>query len=280
MENDVEKIINEFKPEKSFGYIKDDILESDYILGGLNLPTDILQPTGQWDAYIPTDELQRNEYVETYNCTGYGTCHALAFLFKRLFGEEKNWSERYVGIAAGTQPPGNSPQVVIETIRKDCGLLEESVLPFNNTIKTLDQYYSPKPLPWLMKENGKQFTAKYAIKHEWVFSDNQLFNRQESLKIALQYSPIGIAVAAWTKVGDYYVRPQGAEDNHWCVIYGYEDGKYFKCYDSYDSSLKQLDWNFGFERAKRYHIEKLAEKKSLSDLIRDFIKNYFKTLFK
>src|SRR3990167_8356242 len=93
---------------KNYGYIQDTIADEDYILGGLNIQTDIVQSSGQWDAFLPADEIQRNEKYETYGCTIFGTLNALEFLFKRLFGEEKNWSERFVYIFTGTRPPGNS----------------------------------------------------------------------------------------------------------------------------------------------------------------------------
>ena len=128
----------------NYGYLEDEIQPEDYVLGSLQLPTEVIQDDGQWDAFIPTDEIQRNEYFDTYNCTGYGTLNALEFLFKRLFSETRNWSERYVGIAAGTYPPGNSPKKVIETIRKECGLLDDELLPLNapkgDEMKSVEEY--------------------------------------------------------------------------------------------------------------------------------------------
>lgn len=262
---------------KQFGYIKDEIQEEDYVLGSLQIPTEILQSDGQWDAFIPDDEIQRNEKYETYNCTAFGTLNALEILFQRLFGERRNWSERYVGIAAGTRPPGNSPHKVIETIRKESGLLEDDVLPMSKA-NTVDEYYSPDPLPWLMKANGQKFIENYKIGHEWCFNDLRRFNKAECLKAALNYSPLGVAIHAWIKEGGLYVKPEGKEDNHWAVLYGYDEGKYWKCYDSYDSSIKFLDWNYNFERVKRYHISKL-ERIRFWDFIRNFFKKYKINLF-
>ncbi len=261
---------------KQYGYLPDEIKDEDYILGGLNLPTDILQENGQWDDFLPLVEIQRNEKFETYNCTAFGTLNCLEILFKRLFGETKNWSERYVGVAAGTRPPGNSPQKVIETIRKDCGLLDDDILPMSKA-DTVEEYYSPDPLPWLMKENGRKFLNNYSVKHEWAFSDTQRFNKAEIVKNALKYSPLGVAVFSWQFDFDkkVYIRPMGAEDNHWICVYGYEEGKFWKCYDSYDDTTKELDWDFGFERVKRFHLEKITYRPWYQ-----FIINWAKELFK
>ena len=271
-----DEVLKEFQPEINYGYIPDTIKDEDYVLGSLQLPIDILQPLGQWDDFIPADEIQRNERYETTNCTAFGTLNALEFLFKRLYGETKNWSERYVGIAAGTRPPGNSPQIVIETIRKDCGLLNDEVLPMSKA-NTIEEYYSPDPLPWLMKENGKKFLDEYKIGHEWVFSDFQKFNQKEAIKEGLLYSPLGIAVYAWVQdpVTKFYIRPQGAQDNHWCVLFGYAEGLYWQVFDSYDSTIKHLDWNYEFFRAKRFHISAKVKTSFWG-----FIKNYFLSLFK
>ena len=277
MASEVNNIIKEFQLKKNFGYLPDVISDEDYILGGLQLPTEILQPNGQWDKFVPEDEIQRTERYETANCTAFGTLNALEFLFLRLFGEKKNWSERYVGIAAGTRPPGNSPQKVIEVIRKDCGLLNDGILPMSKA-NTIEEYYSPDPLPWLIKENGKKFIEDYKIGHEWLWSDYQQFNKAETLKNGLLYSPIGIAVFAWIKEGGLYIRPKGKEDNHWCVLYGYEEGKKWHIYDSYDSTIKYLDWNYEFFRAKRFYIEKI-EKVYFWGWIKNFFKKYKINLF-
>lgn len=279
MGNEVQKIIDEFQPEKQYGYIPDIISDEDYVLGSLQLPTEIIQPTGQWDDFIPQAEIQRTENYETYGCTIFGTLNALEFLFKRVFGETKNWAERFVYIFTQTRPPGNSPKTIIENIRKKCGVVDEDLLPMSKA-KTYEEYISPDPLPVLLTWKGEEFLKNYQINYEWVFNDNQIYNRNEAIKTALQYSPLGIAVYAWqqdSKTG-FYIRPEGKEDTHWVCIYGYEDGKNWKCYDSYDSTLKRLDWNFGFERCLRYRIEKI-EKIVWWDFIRNFFKKYKINLF-
>ena len=259
---------------KNFGYIADTIDEKDFVLGSLNIPTEILQTDGQWDAFIPMDEIQRTENYDTYGCTIFGTLNALEFLFKRLFGETKNWSERFVYIFTKTRPPGNSPKTIIEAIRKQCGVIDDDLLPMSEA-STYEDYIKPDPINVLLFWKGEEFIKNYRINYEWVFNDTQIHNRENAIKTALQYSPLGIAVYAWEKDGGLYIRPEGKEDVHWCVLYGYDDGKYWKIYDSYDSTIKFLNWNFGFERALRYRIEKIIHK-SLWELIRIYFINLFK----
>ena len=257
---------------KNFGYLPDTIDPADYVLGSLQIPTEVLVENGQWDAFIPQDEIQRTENYETYGCTIFGTLNALEFLFKRLFGETRNWSERFVYIFTETRPPGNSPKKIIEAIRKQCGLIDDDLLPMSKA-PAYEDYIQPDPLPVLLTWKGEDFLKETKINYEWVFNDNQIHNRNEAIKTALRYSPVGIAVAAWTYDYDkkVYVRPKDAVDNHWVCLYGYEEESFFKCYDSYDKTLKRLDWNFGFERALRYRIEKITYKPWYQ-----FIKNFFK----
>ena len=64
---------------------------------------------------------------------------------------------------------------------------------------------------------------------------------------ALKYSPVGFSTYAWTKdENGLYYRPQGETDNHFVCVYGYEEGKYWKVFDSYFDNaqvLKKIRWD-------------------------------------
>ena len=170
---------------KQYGYVRDEILDEDYVLGSLKLPTEVLVENGQWDEFIPADEIQRTEKYETYGCTIFGTESALQFLFKRVFGELKNFSERYVYIFTKTRAPGNSPKTIIEAIRKQCGMVDDDLLPMSKAA-TYEDYIEPDPLPLLLQWKGEEFIKNYRINYEWVFNDSQIYNRNEAIKAALQ----------------------------------------------------------------------------------------------
>lgn len=265
--------MNEIK--KNYGFIAPIIdPERDYFLGALrSAPFEVLQESGQWDEFIPQAEIQHNKIFDSYNCTGYGTLNALELLMLRKFGKTINFSERYTGVCAGTYPPGNDPQTVIENIRKDAGLIEEQRLPFTSfdTDMTLDEYYSPKPMEDYLLKSGKRFLEEYKIQHDWVYQSGEEANAIK-LKNALKSSPLGVSVMAWRREGEYYVKDPDEQDTHWTVLYGYEDGKYWKCYDSYEGNFKKLAWNYPFGFVKRYHIEKIvSQKKSLFQKFIEFL---------
>lgn len=254
-ERKIHKAVKTVSKPKNYGYIPDKIEDHHYLFGSGQLGGQILQLTGQWDAFLPADEFQYRNGLETYNCTGFGTNHATATLFKRLFSNDFNKSERFIGIVAGTSGSGNSPHTVAEAIRIN-GFIEEFSLPFSPDIQTLEEYYAPKPPTPSLTQEGLQWLQQYTFGHDWVFSDNtDPARNRELMKKALQYSPLGVSVFAWQQNSDGLYVSQDYQ-NHWVTLYGYEDGKYWKIFDSYDSTHKQLVWEFNFGVAKRYVVQK------------------------
>ena len=220
----------------------------DYELGAFSsVPKEVLKPDGQWD--IPEFEHQASIF-ETQNCVAFGTTSILEMLLAEKYDEEKNFSDRYVGIIANTDPyGGNTPHKVIQAIRH-FGLIPEEKLPYTSS---LEEYYKPKP-PTEFLDEGKKFLKNYTIKHEFVSTDK--------IKEALQYSPVGISVYAWTQKDGIYYKPEGARDNHWVVCYGYSD-KGWMIFDSYDDYTKIYSFDADISIAKRYWIERKPVEKKL-----------------
>jgi hypothetical protein len=240
------------------GYIPETIITRDqYVLGGFSLiPKTILSPNGQWD--IPAFESQKNNFTDTWNCTAEGLTNQIEMYLLRLNNELFNFSDRALGIMAGTYPPGNSPQKVYETVRRN-GLVDEKILPFSDDIDSPDKYYIPHPLPNSIKSQGKEWIGKYDFLHEWV--------SEKDIKETLKYSPLCVAVYAWELDNGVYVRK--GQDTHWTTIYGTYDNGDWKCFDSYEPFIKRLDKNFGFTSIKRIYIGKKQ----------NFIKNMFKYFY-
>ncbi len=240
---------------KSYGYIKP-VIESDhYILGGGQLPQVILQPDGQWDNFLPEDEYQ-NIPFETDNCTGFGTTNAIENLMFKVFGTRLNYSDRALGVFAGTCPPGADPHAICETARKQ-GLVPESLLPFSN-LQNVDEYYSFKGADEkTVRDAGSEWLQNFDFGHEWVFNSNSGITQEErvnNMKIALKYSPLCASVYAWAMGPDGMYIDIG-EENHWIMIYGFTD-KAWKIFDSYDNTHKLYDMANTINFCKRFHIEK------------------------
>lgn len=259
---------------KQYGLILDKIAPQDHVLGSLrSLEREVIREDGQWVNFLPKEELQAAE-TESMACVSFGTLNACEVLLKAK-GIKDNFSDRWLAWNSGTTKQGNSPQTVAETLRK-AGVPKEEGWEITTSIKTWEDFYENPP-PKLFELAREHFLNPYVFGHEWVPTDHS------SLKEGLKYSPIGVAVFAWIQNGDYYVRPEGAEPNHWCLLIGYKENDHWLVFDSYDSTLKKLSWTYVFGMAKRYQIKKKDQakdqavenyKKSGSNWLTQIINNF------
>ena len=233
----------------------------DYILGGESkLGREVLQESGQWDGYLPVMEYQ-NLGSETMACTAFGTLSAVEILIKKLYGNEQNFSDRWLAWCAGITQQGASPHQTAEYLRKTGSPFQER-WDYTPDINTWEKFYETPPAKLI--DYAKEDFA-YNFKHEYV----QPF--EADIKTALKFSPLGFSVYAWVDEEGVFYKPRGATDNHWCVCYGWvvgEDGKtYWRIFDSYDNSHKlYADLPM---IVKRFEITKKDVKKgkSWSDLL-------------
>lgn len=242
---------------KKYGLIIDKFEPDHYVLGGGMIGTLDINPSGQWDDFLPKNENQFNGNFDSMNCSAYGTLHALSTLNNFLYAESIDYSERYTGITDENTPTGNSPHKVAETIRS-VGVINESDLPFTKDIYSWDNYYSPKPMTSIYLSKGQNWLKLNDFKHEWVYSSSSLkaVDSVPLMKAALKRSPLGISVAAWyTNNGsdDVYVKPIGTTENHWVTCYGWDDVKRaWKIFDSYDNTHKLYSFDADISMAKMY----------------------------
>ena len=237
-----------------YGLQFDEIQKKDYHQQGrFQLAGAPLVLDGQWDDFIPDTELQA-QYVETSACATFGTLNAVETLERRIFGEAKNWSDRFLAQRAGTTPLGNSPHKVAETLRKG-GDVFESDWPTAGQ-DSWEKFYQNPPYELVVDAQTK-FRGQYDFGHSWVSTD------PTSMKLALQHSPLGVDVQAWgTKDSDGRYRREGAS-NHWVMCYGYNPGRYWKILDTYDNSRKKLRWDYGFSMVKQYTLSRQVLDNSL-----------------
>jgi len=230
------------------GLLLDKIEPQDYFGGGkIELGGEVLRPDGQWDDYLPSDELQ-NKGFEPSACVSFGTLNCVEVLERFIYGDVENYSDRFLAYASGTTLQGNSPQKVAEKLRK-AGAVKESEWPYPENATWTTYYQTP---PQNMYTRALEFMAKYDFGHQYESADPL------SMMKALTYSPLGVAVFAWPQPDSEGIlhRPLGAQSNHWCMVYGYVPNQYWKVMDTYDNTKKKLAWNFGFEQVKRYTLHK------------------------
>lgn len=262
----------------NYGYIPPVIKPEDHVLGQGKTPLILLQHDGQWDKEIERiDEIQKNAFIDSADCTGYGLENQIVPYMKRRYRLDVNYSERAIGIVAGTRPPGNSPDIVYQSNRS-FGFIKNETLPFTEDIKTIEEFYSPDPLTFEIEEEGKKWKEQFEFFHEWVWSGNPtLEEKVHNMKVSLKYSTLAIDVYAWaTDENGIYIKL--GQSNHWVCVYGYTD-KGWKVYDSYDRSHKIYSFENDIGFCKRISIEKRESKPSKISFWQSII-NFIKKIFK
>ena len=215
---------------------------------------DPIQHNGDWRQYLPTEERQARLFFDTFGCTIYNTVKPIQILERKLFGEQSDYSERFVYIGTETMPPGNNPHIIAEWIRKN-GLIPEARLPFTDELQSLDQYASPKPLLSNHIEEGRRWIAQKDFLHDWVFSGGTPKEKNDALKEAIRRAPLAVSVVGWKEYNGIYVKDEGEPDNHWSCLVAFE-GDSPIIFDSYAPFIKKLAPLYDFGFAKRYTVFK------------------------
>jgi len=228
---------------KDYGFVEPTITPEDYTFGA-SLPLDIINPSGNWQDYLPDYEPQAAKY-ETFGCTAWGTLNQIETYMKKVFGGEYNYSDRFIYILAGITPPGAPPTWAYEAIRKK-GVIADALLPYADTY---EEFQQPNPMMKEFLRKGIEWHSRYSFKHEWI--DNPT---PDKIKEALKYSPVALSVTAWFEKDGVYI-DNGLRNTHWCQGF-YVDGSKVVVQDSYDQEIKVLHPDHKTKYAKRIRIVK------------------------
>lgn len=235
--------------------------EKDHVLGGFGIFTGpawtVLQPDGQWNSFQPVPELQKDAYGDTYCCVSFSLNNCHEFLHKRLYGEEINKSDRFLGVGSGTIPgQGNSKSTVAEWNRTH-GFVYENEWPFIDGMTITDFY---KVIPGSVLEDGAKNLNVYEFGYKW------LSNQQPStIKVGLTFSPVQVDVENYVFNGSGYIANSGTGYVHEVLIFGYEEGKCWYVFDSENFQWLKFDWNYKFQTAMIHSLKK----KSMFQLIKE-----------
>lgn len=240
----------------NYGFKPDPFNTDDWVLGSKKLSGEVIQPNGQWTEFLPPEELQFKLF-ETQACVSFGTNNCLEVLARHKNIGTPNWSDRFTAIVSDTDPgSGNTPKNVIEAIRK-IGGIDEALLPFHE-LSSVQEFYSPRPMTADYLYQAGKFLNEWVVNYSLVWRINPE-EKTELLKQALTFSPVGVSVVAWKQRNGLYYKEKGEQDGHWVMLYGYEEGKFWKAFDSYDATHKKLEWNYDFGTAMNYYLVKKEE---------------------
>lgn len=240
---------------KNYGYIFEPTKPEDHIFGGFkSAPYETLVPDGNWKPFLPQGEYQSRGGVETNACVTFSILNGLEALRKRLFGDDENKSDRFTAIVSDTTPQGNSPTKVGDAVRNK-GVIDEMFLPFNNGM-SYETFFSPRPMTSNYLNKGEEWVNDFEFSYEYIVNGGEV--RRQDLIAALMVSPVPISVYAWVFDNEkqLYTKSKGQQDNHFCLLVNYEEGKFWEVFDSYDGFIKKLSWDYDFTTALRISLGK------------------------
>lgn len=256
---------------KNYGLLESLHEVGEYILGQSKTPYIPFNESGDWEDYLPAYENQTTKLgSETSGCTAHGSLNQLETLLKFLYGNEPNFSERYTYNLVPIDPAkGANPHNTHECIRKH-GVIDERLLPMTRSI---DEYLDKDAITGSLMARGQNWLIKHDYRHEWLW-DRRPENYTDILKEALQTSPIAVSVTAWNEQNGVYVSYGDQVNNHYCLLYKYDDDGYPWVFDSYDHSKKKLAKDHNIRRAKRIWVQRRTKPamRTMIQLLQDVLK--------
>ena len=249
---------------KQFGFLPPEVKQEDYRFGGVTKLKGEVLTDGHWRMYLPKSELQARNF-DTNGCTSFGTLNCLEILWKRLQGNERNFSERFSAVLSENTREGNDPNKVAEAARKK-GLLDDDKLPFSLDIDSWEKWASPNPMTQDLLDEAHKFIDLNDIGHEWVNAN------PNAMMDALKFSPLGVSVVAWYERNGKFYFPPGLPHTHWVCLFDYSFGDYWEVFDSYDKTIKRLEWNVPFVYVKRYALGKSIRLSILEQIVATLVK--------
>lgn len=198
----------------------------------------------------PAFEPQKIGRFDSKACTVFGTINCIEMI-DIVDGIDGNYSERFTAILSGTHTKGNDPRRVAKAVKK-YGLIKEEILPFSE-----ENYYDEKAINDDLLSLGKEWASKNQFDYKTEISWWTLGDEKKILMKALENSPVGISVFGWSKNDKgLYTRPTMFQDNHFVALFDYVPEQYWVVFDSYEQSVKLLDWNYPFTYAYSYSIKR------------------------
>src|SRR3990167_8083636 len=142
------------------------IKETDYRFGSAQVVGEIIRPDSDWRPYLPPEELQRRNGIESSSCYIEASQHSLATILEEQFNlKDQNYSARFNFIFANGTPSGGDPLRGAQTFR-DYGLIPDSMFSFSD-IQSWEEFNSWKGgSEALCKEKGKKWREQWNPRYD------------------------------------------------------------------------------------------------------------------
>lgn len=179
----------------------------DYITGSSPITWEIVNKSGDWRSWKPSEEKQYDMNFDTMSCTTFSALNVVETWVNWLIQNNKlsssqleqlrnlgfiengkfNSSDRFTAIMSGTMPNGNYFPNVWNSI-KDDGILPEKDLPFGG--KNQVEYLNKSLITQEMKDKARKILDIFEFVYEWT----PVTETSQELSEALLQSPMQVAV--------------------------------------------------------------------------------------
>lgn len=244
-----------------------------YRLGAVTNKT-VLRADGDWRSYLPKNEDQFKNGVDSSACYIEGQQHTIATIEEESFGEvDNNYSARFNALLSDGSETGGDPLAGADSIRND-GLVPEELMPFDDNIQSWQDFHSWKGVnETALRLHGSEYKGRKKLSNEIVFEMHEpLATKITKLRQALLYSPCPISVYGWVEDNEGYIKPVGKRDNHLVeAVYVDKEGR-ITIRDTYAPYEKVLAVGFNPEFCMAWHAELRAVPLETQNVLIDLYK--------
>src|SRR3990167_9054481 len=226
-----------------------------YFLGASPVIKEVLQPNGDWTAYMGENEAQSGRF-ESFSCVTFSLLNILEALAKRQFGEAWNKSDRFTSKMSGTTQNGNSMDNVVNSARKLHGLLNQ--LDYPNQIDEITWMEFFQTIPKTLQDKALIFLTEHEI-----FFERLPDSRFATIKQALTFSPVWCGGFAWYPQNGIYIS-YGNPNHAFCIQR--IDGNNLIAKDSYDPYDKKLAVNYKIAYPKIIILKKKLNQPNINTM--------------
>lgn len=217
----------------------------------------VLREDGDWRDFLPPEELQNQNGVESSACYVEASQHAIAVLQEEALNlKDQNYSARFNALLSNGTQNGGDPIAGAKSIKFD-GLVPDEMMSFIG-ITNWPEYHSWKGVDMLgVRAKAKEFLDKWSLNFKILSEKNTpLKTKYLDLREALKRSPVPLSVCAWYEKNGEYYKPEGKRDNHFVLALYLDEHDSIHILDTYSPYLKVLAPKTQFEFALVWVVEK------------------------
>ena len=254
-------------------FIYPEIKKENFIFGSVQVAGNIIRPDGDWRPYLPPQELQRRNGIESSACFIEAQQHTLATILEEEFGiSDENYSARFNLNFSQASPQGGDPLKGAQTFR-DYGLIPDAMLPFSDDIKSWEEFNSFKDgYRELCINAGKNWRKHWNPQYDiGFFKEESVEIKYQKLKKIIKHCPPPVSVFGWAQnENGLYIKPESEQDNHLVELVYIDENNCPYIWDTYAPFLKKLAPYYNFDFGMRWTINRTDEstkKNWLTDII-------------